>query len=250
MATAESAVQLTITLWVQKLAVGCTVVPSEDLRDDMVAMPTCFPRDRETTDGAISALSPPQVEQDCTARKGVGHVPAFALLEVQLPCRMVWVRGSPYLGVQMERQRRGVKEPHCLLCPGRLPPSSRLLQHPQIELLEPLRIGHHLDSGNLAIRNGEPECPEQSQAAENGATVSLTDQACRGEMKVLLVKLSGPALHVAGALGLYRWPADRRSHAWFVHNHPLKNDLPVPLCGRNHEEKKQGAYEAQPAGLS
>ena len=103
MAVTEPAMKLTMTLRVQKLAVGRAVVPAENLWDDVVAMPTCLPRDRKTTRRALSTLRPPKVEQDSTARKGVSHVPAFAFLEVHLPCRMVWVRVSPNLGVQMKR---------------------------------------------------------------------------------------------------------------------------------------------------
>lgn len=68
MEVAETAVQLTVTLRVKKLAVGCDVVPAEDLWDDVVAMPARLPRDRETTCRALSALRPPQVEQDSTTR--------------------------------------------------------------------------------------------------------------------------------------------------------------------------------------
>ena len=103
MEIAKTAMQLTMTLRVQKLAVSCAVVPAEDLWDDVVAMPSCLPRDRETACRALSALRSPYVEQDGTTRKGMGHVPAFALLEVHLPCRMVGIRGSFYLGVEGER---------------------------------------------------------------------------------------------------------------------------------------------------
>lgn len=67
-------------------------------------MPSGPARDRETACRALSALSPLQVKQDGSTRKGVGHVSAFAFLEIQLPCRMVWVCGTLYLGAQMKRQ--------------------------------------------------------------------------------------------------------------------------------------------------
>jgi hypothetical protein len=38
--TAKSAVQLTMTLWVQELAVGGTIMASKDLRNDMMTMPS------------------------------------------------------------------------------------------------------------------------------------------------------------------------------------------------------------------
>ena len=56
---AKTAMQLTMTLRVQKLAVSCAVVPAEDLWDDVVAMPSCLPRDRETACRALSALRSP-----------------------------------------------------------------------------------------------------------------------------------------------------------------------------------------------
>ncbi len=86
MEIAKTAVQLTMTLRVQKLAVSCAVVPAEDLWDDVVAVPARLPRDQETASRALSALRSPQVEQDRPTRKSVGHVPAFALLKVHLPC--------------------------------------------------------------------------------------------------------------------------------------------------------------------
>ena len=56
---AETAVQLTMTLRVQKLAVGCAVMPAEDLWDDVVAVPARLPRDRKTACRALAALRPP-----------------------------------------------------------------------------------------------------------------------------------------------------------------------------------------------
>ncbi len=128
--TAESAVQLTMTLRVQKLAVGCAVVPAEDLWDDVVAVPARLPRDRETACRALSALRPPQVQQDGATRKGVGHVPAFAFLKVHLPRRMVWVRGAFYLGVQMETAGTSRGTTTQRPCSIRLPPGAEEAPRP------------------------------------------------------------------------------------------------------------------------
>ena len=55
----ETAVQLTVALWVQKLAIGRAVVPAEDLWDDVMAVPPGLPGDRKTARRASSALNSP-----------------------------------------------------------------------------------------------------------------------------------------------------------------------------------------------
>ena len=99
MAVTEPTVQLSMTLRIQKLAIGRAVVPAEYLWDDVVAMPSSLARDWKTAHRALTALRSPQVERDSPPREGVGHMPAFAFLKVHLPCRVIWVRVAPNLGV-------------------------------------------------------------------------------------------------------------------------------------------------------
>ena len=99
-----------VTIGMKQYTVGHAIASAKDPPDELMAAPSCHPRNLMAALGTQSVLSEPQAEKLISPSWTCFHLQVKATLEVRFPSRVVGVSVPLYLNVSDDEDGCGAKE--------------------------------------------------------------------------------------------------------------------------------------------